>query len=553
MGFMKSTSSNLRDALRHFSTAGLLLGTLLFAFSLTPSLLPRPTYAQGIVSGLSFSAGYALGFIAHWLWDYLQLPRPGRRTERTIKLTAAGICTLIAAIFLWRASAWQNSLRALMDMEEASGIRPLSIALIALAVFALLLLLVRLFRLTFRFLARRLRRFVPHRVSNLLGVIAAATLFWSVIDGVIFTLALRAADNSFQQVDELILDEISPPVDPMKTGSEHSLISWEALGGRGRRFVTQGPSAESIGAFLGEEAMEPLRVYVGLNAAETPAERARLALEELKRVGAFERSVLLLATPTGRGWVDPAAQNTVEYLHRGDIATATMQYSYLPSHLALIVEGEYGAENARALFATVYEYWSELPEEARPRLYLHGLSLGSLNSDLSFDFYDIIDAPFHGALWSGPPFRSETWRTVTRERDPGSPAWLPTFRGGAVVRFMNQYRGLDAPESAWGDFRISYLQYGSDPITFFDPRILYREPDWMREPRAPDVSPDLRWYPVVTMLQLLGDLAVGRAPPGYGHTIAAEHYLDAWMALTEPEGWSEAEFERLRQRFRQAR
>jgi uncharacterized membrane protein len=49
---------------------------------------------------------------------------------------------------------------------------------------------------------------------------------------------------------------------------------------------------------------------------------------------------------------------------------------------------------------------------------------------------------------------------------------------------------------------------------------------------------------------LLADLATGSAPPGYGHEIAAEHYLDAWVALTEPEGWSEAELERLKEYFR---
>ncbi|MBA2780573.1 alpha/beta hydrolase [Billgrantia kenyensis] len=543
----------VRSALKYFSTAGLLLGTLLFAFSLSPSLLPRPTYAQGIVSGLSFSAGYALGFIAHWLWDYLQLPRPRAQIERIIKLSAAGICTVIAIFFLWQASTWQNRIRELMGLEEVSGIRAISIGLIALALFALLWLLVKLFRLTFRFLARKMRRFVPHRVSNLLGVIAAVALFWSVIDGIIFTLALRAADNSFQQLDELVLDEQPTPTDPMKTGSAESLISWEALGGRGRRFVNQAPSAEDIGHYTDAETVDPIRVYVGLSAAGTPAERAELALQELQRVGAFERSVMLLATPTGRGWVDPGAMNTMEYLHRGDVATATVQYSYLPSHLAILVEGDYGAENARALFTTVYDYWTQLPEEERPRLYLHGLSLGSLNSDLSFDFYDIIDDPFHGALWSGPPFRNETWRAVTQERDPGSPSWLPTFRNGSVVRFMNQYQGLDTVDRPWGDFRIAFLQYGSDPITFFEPQILFREPEWMREPRAPDVLPELRWFPVVTMLQLLADLAVGRAPPGYGHSMAAEHYLDAWVALTEPEGWSEEELARLRERFRQAR
>ncbi|MDR5864303.1 alpha/beta-hydrolase family protein, partial [Halomonas campisalis] len=161
----------------------------------------------------------------------------------------------------------------------------------------------------------------------------------------------------------------------------------------------------------------------------------------------------------------------------------------------------------------------------------------------------LTDDPFHGALWSGPPYRSTTWRNVTRNREPDTPAWLPKFRDGSVVRFMNQYQGLDAPEGEWGAFRIAYLQYASDPITFFEPQALYREPDWMREPRGPDVSEELRWYPVVTLLQLLADLAIGRSPPGYGHEIAAEHYIDAWLALTEPEGWSEADLDRLRQRF----
>ncbi len=535
-------------SLLNFCTAGLLTGTLFFAFSLTPSLLPRTFEVQGIISGLSFSAGYALGYAGRWLWAYLELPEPGARVERVVKLAAAAICLVTAAVFLYQASSWQNSVRRLMEMDEVSGIRPFSIALIALLVFACLLLLARLFRQTFQFLSRRLQPYVPPRVSHALGVFAAVVLFWSVIDGVIFALALRAADNSYQQLDGLMQDDLNPPTDPMRTGSAESLVRWEALGGRGRRFVTSGPDDEELSEFFGEPKPAPIRVYVGLNAADTPEERAQLALAELIRVGGFERSLLLLATPTGRGWVDPAAQNTVEYLHRGDVATIAAQYSYLPSPLALLVEGEYGVETARALFQAVYAYWTQLPEDDRPALYLHGLSLGALNSDRSFDFYDIIDDPFQGALWSGPPFRSSTWRTVTESRDPGSPAWLPRFRDGAVVRFMNQFQGLDTGDD-WGDFRIAYVQYASDPVTFFEPQSLYREPEWMQTPRGPDVSPALRWYPVITMLQLVADLAAGSAPPGYGHEIAAEHYIDAWVALTEPQGWTEKELARLRALF----
>ena len=536
-------------AFAQFSTAGLLLGTLFFAFSLTPSLLPRPFVVQGVLAGLSFTAGYALGFMARWLWSYLELPVPGGRIERTIKLGATAFCLLVAAVFLWRASEWQNSVRTLMGMDEAAGVQPLGVGLIALAMFAVALVLARLFWLTYVFLSGKLQRLVPRRVSNVAGVLVAIALFWSVVDGVIFTLALRAADNSYQQLDVLMQDDVQPPDDPAVTGGAESLISWEDLGGRGRRFVTSGPTAEEISDFHGEDVPEPIRVYVGLNAAETPEERARLALDELRRVDAFDRSVLFLATPTGRGWVDPAAQDPVEYIHRGDTATVTAQYSYLPSPLSLMVEGEYGTETARALFEKVYGYWSELPEDERPDLYLHGLSLGALNSDRSFDVYDIIDDPFDGALWSGPPFRSETWRTVTRSRDPESPAWLPRFRGGSVVRFMNQHQGLDEADSDWGPFRIAFLQYASDPVTFFDPQSFYTEPDWMREPRGPDVSPDLRWFPVVTMLQLAADMGVSTEPTGYGHEYAAEHYIDAWVALTEPEDWNESDTERLRDEY----
>ena len=534
---------------RQFSVVGLLVGTLFFAFSLTPSLVPRPFLVQGLISGLSFTAGYAVGFFGRWLWSYVELPVPGPRVDWVIKILATVICSVVAVTFLWQAGEWQNALRALMEMEEAGGVQPVSVGLMTLVVFVILLTLARLFKHTFRFLALWLGRYIPQHVSNVVGVLVAAALFWSVIDGVIFSLALRAADNSYQQVDALIEDELTRPTDPLKAGSVDSYVDWRDLGRQGRNFVSSGPRASDLSEFFGENTMEPIRIYVGLNAAETAEERADLALRELKRVNAFERSVLLLVTPTGTGWVDPAALNPMEYLHRGDIATVTAQYSYLPSALSLMVEGEYGAEMARALFEKVYGHWSSLPADERPRLYLHGLSLGALNSDRSFDIYDVIQDPFHGALWSGPPFRSETWRKATRERDPGTPAWLPSFRDGDVVRFMNQHQGLDRYDGEWGAFRIAYLQHASDPITFFDPESFYREPEWIREPRGPDVSPDLRWYPIVTMLQLAADMAAGSTPAGFGHTFAANDYIDAWRVLTEPEGWSESDIERLRALF----
>src|SRR5690554_2121459 len=109
------------------------------------------------------------------------------------------------------------------------------------------------------------------------------------------------------------------------------------------------------------------------------------------------------------------------------------------------------------------------------------------------------------------------------------------------------------PSAEWGSFRIAYLQYASDPVTFFDPQSFYREPSWMSGPRGPDVSPDLRWFPIVTMLQLAADIATGSSPRGFGHEYAREHYHDAWLALTEPEGWTADALATLRELHRQAR
>jgi uncharacterized membrane protein len=528
---------------------GLLLGAVFLAFSLTPSLLPRPPMLQGVLSGLSFAAGYGLGVACLALWRYLQLPPPAARTARAVTALGYVLCGLLLAASLWQARDWQTSIYGLMGVDAPPGSHPILLLAIAAPTFVIVLAVARLFRWASRVLSRWLERHAPPRLARVLAIGVAVLLFWSAIDGVLFRALLQAADRSFQQLDALIDPELPPPAEPGQAGSAASLVNWEDLGRQGRSFVAGGPDAADLGTFFGAPRPRPIRVYVGLNSADSAEERARLALAELIRVGGFERSVLLLVTPTGTGWVDSAGQDTVEYLHRGDIATVAAQYSYLNSPLALLTEGAYGAEMARVLFGEIYRHWRSLPAEARPRLYLQGLSLGSLNSDLSFDFYDIIDAPFHGALWVGPPFRHETWRRVTAQRDPDSPYWLPRFRSGKVVRFMNQWSGLDEGPAEWGGFRIAFLQYASDPITFFSPHAAWRSPEWLRAPRAPDVSPQLRWFPVVTMLQLAVDMVVGTAPTGFGHEYAALDYLDAWLALTEPAGWNDEDLARLRALF----
>jgi uncharacterized membrane protein len=273
-------------------------------------------------------------------------------------------------------------------------------------------------------------------------------------------------------------------------------------------------------------------------------------MSRLVRVGGFDRSVLIVATPTGTGWLDPNAVDTVEYLHAGDTAVVAMGYSYLPSWITLLVDPERSRVSARALFSEVYAHWKTLPRDRRPKLYLHGLSLGALGAESTADLYTLIGDPIQGAVFSGPPFPSTTWRQITRDRNPGSPVWLPRFQDGSVVRFTARRNALDSWGSRWGPVRFVYIQHASDPMTFFSPDLLYEEPAWLHGPRGPDVSPALRWFPIVTFLQVGFDVTNSMSVPlGYGHNFDAGSYIDAWIAVTEPPNWSPDNTRRLKVLF----
>ena len=130
------------------------------------------------------------------------------------------------------------------------------------------------------------------------------------------------------------------------------------------------PDAEPVLARFGN-VLDELRLDEGPELARHRARRrtgapgdlvrAELAVEDLVRAGGFDRGYLMVATTTGRGWVDPASVDTFEYLTGGDTATVTMQYSYLPSWLSYLVDQDRARDAGRELFDAVY---------ARTRSYL---------------------------------------------------------------------------------------------------------------------------------------------------------------------------------------
>jgi uncharacterized membrane protein len=528
---------------------GLLLGLIFFSLALTPSLIPRQILMQGVLCGAAFAAGYGIGVSLEWLWDFLQIPRASRPIERQIKFFAIAGGGILALAFLWLSTGWQNSILVLMGMPAVETNQPVFVTLIAIIPAMVLIGLGTLFVWGVRWVSLRLRRIIPRRVAFVAGVVIVGMLAGGIVDGIILRWTLATADRFYADLDALAGLYEEPPANPLLSGSAESLISWDTIGLDARTYVRSGPTAAEIEAITGRPAELPLRVYVGLRSADSPEARAELALAEMIRVGAFERSILVLIMPVGTGWVDPPAIDTLEMLHGGDVASVAVQYSYLTSWLSLVVEPEVGTATAQALFTTVYRHWTGLDPATRPKLYLHGLSLGAYASQASATIYDVLADPYSGAFWVGTPFATPGWRSATASRDAGTPSWRPRIGDGSVVRFFNQTEG-EIEAGQWGPLRIVYLQYPSDPIVFFEPTLVYRPPPWLTGPRPPDVSAQLNWYPVVTALQVLADMALAQTSPiGFGHVYAPQHYFDGWVTLTEPEGWTPEALATLRARL----
>jgi uncharacterized membrane protein len=536
-----------RNALPVPHPAALIVATIFFSASLAPSLVPREALIQGVLSGLSVAAGYGIGLGLATIWRFFQVPALTHRL--ILPLVSAG-CLVVVLLALWRANDMQNGLRALMNMPPVETLGPVTVVVLTALVFLLVLWLSRGVRLTARKFSAWLGRWLPGPQAATIAIVLTVLLVWNIANGVLVRGAMSFLDATYARLDATFEEGSPQPTDPLKTGAPGSLLTWEGLGRAGREMVARGPDRPTIEEVTGAPALEPLRVYVGLNSAEDPKARADLALAELIRIGAFDRTNLVINTPTGTGWIDPESQTAVEYILRGDVATVSVQYSYLASWIALLAAPEYGVETARAVFAAVYGHWRSLPKDDRPRLYLHGLSLGSFNSDLSHDLFQVVSDPFDGAFWVGPPFASRTWTQVTNGRNAGTPFWLPQYRDGSAIRFTSQINHLDEATAPWGNFRIIYLQYASDAITFFDPNALWRKPEWLVDPRGPDVSPDFTWLPVVTFLQLTVDIMTAVFPPfGHGHNYRFDHYVDGWVALTDAPGWTEEGIAALKDRI----
>lgn len=531
---------------RRYTFTGTAVGLLFLLLSMTPSLLPRGPMFQGIVSGVAGAIGYSLGVFGVWLARFMRSRASSPPAPRWAWLALVALGTLGVVLGIVYFHYWQDHVRDLMGVPRLKWYNYIQAGVLAVILLFVFVEVGQLIGRLVRFLARQLGRVAPPRVSFVVTVVVLLSVGIAVLNGVVVRGAMSLLNKSFSAVNDEMDPNHPAPTTSLRSGGPDSLVSWASLGHQGRIFMRGGPTVDQLSDFNGAKATEPIRAYAGLNSAKGIRATAELAARELERAGGLKRKVIAVATTTGTGWINAAEADSLEYMYNGDTAIVSMQYSFLPSWLSFLVDKENARQAGQALFEAVDERVRALPEAQRPKIVVFGESLGSFGGEAPFLSPNNIIARTDGALFSGPTFNNTMRDDITLNRDQGSPEWLPIFDDGANVRFAARADNLGRPDQPWGKPRIAYLQHASDPIAWWDPDLLFAQPDWLREPRGYDVSGDMNWIPVVTFLQVSADMAVAvDVPDGHGHRYVKD-VVNAWAAVMQPPGWTPEKTERLR-------
>lgn len=288
----------------------------------------------------------------------------------------------------------------------------------------------------------------------------------------------------------------SRPVSPTVSGGTNSEVDWATIGREGRRFVNMALTASEITEVTEQPALDPIRVFVGYESAPSPNARAYLAMAELERMGAFDRELICVYSPTGSGYVNYVAAETVEYLTGGNCAGVCIQYSVRPSFLSLDRVGTAWESTLALLTALAWKVRS-MPADRRPRIVLFGESLGSQAAQDVFEKegvagYDILE--IDRALFVGSPYASKWRRRWLRD----APAMDPE-RIVVEVDSPAEFTGL--PDDRRDSARVILLTHGNDPIPKFGPRLAIQRPPWLTDDDRPTgVPPDMRYWPLFTFL-----------------------------------------------------
>ncbi len=351
------------------------------------------------------------------------------------------------------------------------------------------------------------------RDSGALGTLTAHVLLLGA-----FTAGGLAAFNivtqRVQQRDDIVEPAYpEPPTSPWVSAGPMSRMPFTSLGKEGRRFVLMALSAADITRVMGEPALEPVRVVGGYESAVGIRERADLTLADMHDVGAFDRRLIAVGSPTGVGYFNYSIAEALEYLTRGDCAIVVPQYALVPSALALTRTHD-AVELTRMVLEGIAEELARRPEDDRPVVVLIGESLGanvaldlSIGPDGRADMRRLNDLGVRAGLYLGVPFRTHTWkqwRTAAHEVDPEGSLTL-----------ASQPDEVDPPTP--GSMRHLMVVHHDDPVNKYGFGMVLQAPWWMGPPttRPPLVPREAKFRPITSFVLATVDLFNGmQSKPG---------------------------------------
>jgi len=390
--------------------------------ALAPSLLPRSAAVEAGVLTLLTAVGALVGGMVA-----LAGPRRWRKIDAGSRRWALALALALGIAGITQAVHWQNALRAALPVPQVDAGWIAATAVAPVATLAAGMLTMHAVAATARWLWSR-HRMATGAIASMLAVLAAT------VPGVASAAAPAPRSN-------VAADFISAAARP---GS--------------------------------------LRVYGSLEPGGY-ADRARNLVQQWESRGGLRRRAVVIAVPTGSGWVDGDALAGFEQRFDGDVGVLTMQYADEPSWRAFVGGTGTARDSSVALVRTLVEVVKSVDPHHRPAIYVYGQSLGAIGADAA------------RAAITADGDASMICQTVLA----GPPA-------GTVHRH---------------DPDTLYLLNGSDPVTHWRPSAIWSPPT-DPGPATRDL-PHPRWLPLVSFLSASADLLGALTfPAGHGHQYGTE-------------------------------
>ncbi|MBD0329058.1 MAG: alpha/beta-hydrolase family protein [Thermoleophilia bacterium] len=451
----------------------LAVGALAAHLSRDASLVPREENDQVLITAGSAAIGAATGFGADLVLARLGRRVPGGRVGASALLGGAG-----ASGWVWASEVEER--RPLVNAAETACAVAMAAAGVGEA-------------------GRLALSALPAPVRAAFASRSAAFLAAAVP-------ALRALRGRMAEPADRVKASLSYEYLPTVSGGHGSLAPLSTLDREGRKFLGLAVPEGEIAEVMGPPVRSPIRVYVGVETAPSPVARVELAVAELERLGAFERRRILVACPSGAGFVTPVPVEVEEYMTRGDLASVAVQYNNQRSHRSLD-RVPVGTETTRLLLRALRRRIDELPPDTRPELVTYGESMGAWIAAevVTEDGLGTIDelGVAHAFLIGVPYQARQKLRQLV-----GDVSALPPSIG--VFETSEDVVTLSEPQRA----RLAYalLTHPEDPVANFSGlRLVVERPTWLTKGarRHPRVPRSMRWVPAITYLQVLFDVKNG--------------------------------------------